>query len=238
MMETGVTFADRIHTWRDWGLKLVSVYIPMPEPKTQLVDIPGGDGKIDLTEISGRPAYHDREGIELTFDLMDESYREWLLRYSEFAREIHGRKVKMVLDDEPDHYYMARLNLDSQKTNPVFSEVVLSGTAEPFKYDLLSTGEPWLWDPFNFRTGVIRTIEEQAITANNKTITIRGAGIDNPPVFIVTQASNLKLTHEGRTYILKTGRNRFPAVRVGEQDVTLTFSGSGRLTVEYRGRYL
>lgn len=238
MMETGVTFADRIHTWRDWGLKLVSVYIPMPEPKTQLVDIPGGDGKIDLTEINGRPAYHDREGIELTFDLMDESYREWLLRYSEFAREIHGRKVKMVLDDEPDHYYMARLNLDSQKTNPVFSEVVLSGTAEPFKYDLLSTGEPWLWDPFNFRTGVIRTIEEQAITANNKTITIRGAGIDNPPVFIVTQASNLKLTHEGRTYILKTGRNRFPAVRVGEQDVTLTFSGSGRLTVEYRGRYL
>lgn len=238
MMETGVTFADRIHTWRDWGLKLVSVYIPMPEPKTQLVDIPGGDGKIDLTEISGRPAYHDREGIELTFDLMDESYREWLLRYSEFAREIHGKKIKMVLDDEPDHYYMVRLNLDSQKTNPVFSEVVLSGTAEPFKYDLLSTGEPWLWDPFNFRTGVIRTIEEQAITANNKTITIRGAGIDNPPVFIVTQASNLKLTHEGRTYILKTGRNRFPAVRVGEKDVTLTFSGSGRLTVEYRGRYL
>lgn len=237
-METGVTFADRIHTWRDWGLKLVSVYIPMPEPKTQLVDIPGGDGKIDLTEISGRPAYHDREGIELTFDLMDESYREWLLRYSEFAREIHGKKIKMVLDDEPDHYYMVRLNLDSQKTNPVFSEVVLSGTAEPFKYDLLSTGEPWLWDPFNFRTGVIRTIEEQAITANNKTITIRGAGIDNPPVFIVTQASNLKLTHEGRTYILKTGRNRFPAVRVGEKDVTLTFSGSGRLTVEYRGRYL
>lgn len=238
MMETGVTFADRIHTWRDWGLKLVSVYIPMPEPKTQLVDIPGGDGKIDLTEINGRPAYHDREGIELTFDLMDESYREWLLRYSEFAREIHGRKVKMVLDDEPDHYYMVRLNLDSQKTNPVFSEVVLSGTAEPFKYDLLSTGEPWLWDPFNFRTGVIRTIEEQAITANNKTITIRGAGIDNPPVFIVTQASNLKLTHEGRTYILKVGRNRFPAVRVGEQNVTLTFSGTGRLTVEYRGRYL
>ena len=104
MMEAGVTFADSIHTWRDWGLKLVSVHIPMPEPKTQLVDIPGGDGSIDLTEIGGRPAYNDRDGIELAFDLMDESYSEWLLRYSEFAREIHGKKVKMVLDDEPDHY--------------------------------------------------------------------------------------------------------------------------------------
>lgn len=237
-MEVGITFADKIHTARDWGLRLISIYIPMPDPKTQLIDIPGGDGSIDLTEINGRPAYNDREGLELVFDLMDESYSEWFIKYSEFAREIHGRKVKMVLDDEPDHYYMVRLNIDSQKTNPVFSEVVLSGTAEPFKYDLLSSAEPWLWDPFNFHTGVIRTIGEQVITSTNNKITILGAGIDNPPVFIVTQADNLGLTHKGRTYVLKVGRNRFPAVRVGEKDVTLTFSGTGRLTVEYRGRYL
>ena len=76
------------------------------------------------------------------------------------------------------------------------------------------------------------------ISGTNRTITILGAGIDNPPVFIVTEADNLKLTHEGRTYVLKVGRNRFPAVRVGEEDVTLTFSGTGKMSVEYRGRYL
>lgn len=238
MMEAGVTFADNIHTARDWGLKLISIYIPMPEPKAQQVDIPGGDGSIDLTEMNGRPAYYDREGIELVFDLMDESYKKWFLKYSEFAREVHGKKVKMVLDDEPNHYYMVRLNLDSKKTNPVFSEVVLSGTAEPFKYDLLSSAEPWLWDPFNFYSGVIRTIGEQVISSENKSITILGAGIDNPPVFIVSEANNLKLVHDGRTYVLKNGRNRFPAVRVGEKDVTLAFSGTGRVSVEYRGRYL
>ena len=42
-MSTGVTFDDRIHTERDWGLKLLSVYIPMPDPKTQILDISDRD---------------------------------------------------------------------------------------------------------------------------------------------------------------------------------------------------
>lgn len=237
-MSTGVTFDDRIHTERDWGLKLLSVYIPMPDPKTQILDIPGGDGSIDLTEINGRPAYNDRDGVELAFDFMDGSYENWFLKYSQFAAEVHGRKVKMVLDDDPDHYYMVRLKLDGKKSNPVYGQITFSGTAEPFKYDLTATNEPWLWDTFNFETGVIREIEKVEITAENNKVTIIGAGIDTPPVFVVSQADNLKLTYGGRTYTLKVGRNRFPAVRVGKEDVTLTFSGTGKFEVEYRGRYL
>ena len=144
----------------------------------------------------------------------------------------------MVLDDDPDHYYMVRLKLDGKKSNPVYGQITFSGTAEPFKYDLTATNEPWLWDTFNFETGVIREIEEVEITAENNKVTIIGAGIDTPPAFVVSQADNLKLTYGGRTYTLKVGRNRFPAVRVGKEDVTLTFSGTGKFEVEYRGRYL
>lgn len=238
-MGTGVTLDDRIHTSRDWGLKLISIYLPMPQPKTQLIDIPGGDGNIDLTEINmGRPAYKDRDGLELVFDLMDGDYATWFMKYSQFAAEVHGKKIKMVLDDDPGYYYMVRLELDGKKTNPVYGKITFTGTAEPFKYDLYSSAEDWLWDTFDFETGVIRELKDITINSANKTIEILGAGIDTAPVFVVTKANNLKLTHEGRTYTLKVGRNRFPAVRVGEQDVTLTFSGSGTLTVEYRGRYL
>lgn len=237
-MGSGITFAEKFHTERDWGLKLLSIYIPMPEPKRQLIDIPGGDGNIDLTEINGRPAYNDRAGLELVFDIMDGNYKNWFLKYSEFANEIHGKKIKMVLDDEPEHYYLVRLNLDGQKSNQVFGTLTLSGTADPFKYDHISSNEPWKWDPFNFCTGVIRNLMNLVISDTNNTITILGAGIDNSPVFIVSEVDNLKLTHLGRTYILKVGRNRFPAVRVGEQDVALKFSGNGKLSIEYRGRYL
>lgn len=237
-MGTGVTLDGRIHTERDWGLKLISIYLPMPSPKTQTIDIPGGDGSIDLSEINGRPTYKDREGVQLVFDLLDGDYTTWLMKYSEFAAEVHGRTIKMVLDDEPEHYYMVRLELNSEKTNPIYSKITLSGSAEPFKYDLLSSGEPWLWDIFNFQTGVIRTLMDVEITSTDRSVTILGAGIDNPPVFVVTEANNLQLIHGGRTYTLKVGRNRFPAVRVGKEDVTLTFSGTGKLSIEYRGRYL
>ena len=99
-------------------MRLISIYIPMPDPKIQTVDIPGGDGSIDLTEINGRPAYNDRDGLELVFDLMDGNYATWFMKYSQFAAEMHGRKVKMVLDDDPDHYYMVRLKIDREKDQP------------------------------------------------------------------------------------------------------------------------
>lgn len=237
-MGKGMMIDGHIHTEKDWGLKLISIYIPMPGIKTQIIDIPGGDGSIDLTDVNGRPMYKDRDGVEFVFDLLDGDYTTWLMKYSKFAAEIHGSKVKVVLDDEPEHYYMMRLELNSEKTNPVYSQITLSGTAEPFKYDLQSSGELWKWDTFNFYTGVIRQLVDVQITDSNREVKILAAEIDCPPVFIVTEANNLKLTHKGRTYTLKIGRNRFPAVRVGEDDVTLHFSGTGKLTVEYRGQYL
>lgn len=237
MTKSGITFADQWHTERDWNLHPVRIYISMPEVKEQVIDIPGGDGAIDLSEINGRPMYGMRT-VELEYHLRNVDNEKWNSIYSEIGAAITGKKVKMVLDDDPDHYYMARLKVDGEKTDYVNAELTFSGTAEPFKYDLVATNEPWLWDTFNFETGVIREIEEVEITAENNTVTIIGAGIDTPPVFVVSQADNLKLTYGGRTYTLKVGRNRFPAVRVGKEDVTLTFSGTGKFEVEYRGRYL
>ena len=237
MTKSGVTFADQWHTERDWNLHPVRIYISMPEAKEQVIDIPGGDETIDLSEINGRPMYGMRT-VELEYHLRNVDNEKWSLIYSEIGAVITGKKVKMVLDDDPDHYYMARLKVDGEKTDYVNAELTFTGTAEPFKYDLTATNEPWLWDTFNFETGVIREIEEVEITAENNKVTIIGAGIDTPPVFVVSQADNLKLTYGGRTYILKVGRNRFPAVRVGKEDVTLTFSGTGKFEVEYRGRYL
>ena len=172
------------------------------------------------------------DSIQPQAKFQDKTARQLLeIWLSEHNSQVEDKKkfyVGMVtVHDSNDSLY----RFTNQETTP-------KGTAEPFKYDLQSSSEPWLWDSFNFHTGVIRTLKDIAINSTNRTVKILGAGIDTPPVFIVTQADNLKLTHGGRTYTLKVGRNRFPAVRVGKEDITLTFSGTGKLTVEYRGRYL
>ena len=50
------------HTYRDWNLGWVGVTIDFPEAKTYLVDLPGGNGSIDLTTTltGGDVKYKDR----------------------------------------------------------------------------------------------------------------------------------------------------------------------------------
>lgn len=236
-MSAGITF-DTWHTSRDWGLKLVSYHIPMPEPKEKTVDVVGAHGVLDLTDTDGAVYYNRREGIEIIFDLEDGSAQVWIAKYSEIAAAIHGQKMKMILDDQPDYYYMVRLNLDSTKSEPVLSQFVLTGSAEPFKYDVTTSAEDWLWDPFNFHTGVIRVLKDIKITATNKSVKVAGGGISTAPIFQVKTSNSLKVTFGGKSYPLAVGRNRLPEIRVGKTDVTLNFTGTGELTIDYRGRYL
>ena len=45
----GVRFGD-YHSYNDFSLILTSKTIGTPTPKTETIDIPGGDGVLDLTE--------------------------------------------------------------------------------------------------------------------------------------------------------------------------------------------
>ena len=53
MDHTGIKIDDK-HTERDWGLRMISMVIPMPEPKTNYIDIPGADGSLDQMCIRDR----------------------------------------------------------------------------------------------------------------------------------------------------------------------------------------
>ena len=66
---TGIKFGE-YHSYEEWGLMLISITIGLPEPKTVLIDIPGGDGVLDLSEsLTGRMQYGTRK---LEFRLMQE----------------------------------------------------------------------------------------------------------------------------------------------------------------------
>lgn len=237
-MGAGVRF-DKYHSYDDWGLHLISMRIPMPEPKVYRVSIPGTDGSLDLSSIGGnRTTYNDREGLEFVFDLMDGSYSKWLTTYSQISNAIHGQKIQVTPDDDLGYYYVCRLNVDSQKSNPVLSQITLTGTADPYKYDVQTSIEDWLWDPFNFETGVIREVKDIQITASNKTAEIIGSGLDVVPIFAVSVSSNRALTYGGKSYPLPVGNTRLPEVRVGGTTKTLTFTGTGALSIDFRGRSL
>lgn len=229
---------DEKHT-SEFGLQMTAMYIPLPEPKTNLISVPGTSGSIDLSEIGGQVHYEERSGLSFEFVLLDGDYETFAQTSTEIAMWLHGKKIKVIPDNDLGYYYVCRMEVDLKKSNSVLSILTLTGTAEPFKYDLIASDEDWLWDPFDFETGVIREYMDLVIHDANRSITILGAGKPAVPEFIVTESSNLAVIYMGKSYnMFLPGTYRFPAIRIGEQDVTLQFSGTGRLSIRYRGAYL
>lgn len=239
-MGYGITFDDKYHTYKDWGLRLLSINIPSAPVKESLINIPGRNGSIDLTDFNGGPFYSDRDGIEIVFDLLDGSFSAWLTIVELISSVINGKKLKMVIDDEINRYYIVRLNVNTQKSDPIMSQITLTGKAEPFKNDIETTADSWLWDPFNFRTGIIQSFNNIAVN-NGETlnITIIGKGVGSVPKIFVSKAENLFVTFDDNSFLLCNGENYIPELKIrsGEK-AELKFTGTGIVTIDYRGVYL
>lgn len=236
--------ADYIkHTYTDFGLLMTALYIPEPEVKRQVVDIPFGSGSVDLTEAAGTIPYADRDGLSFEFFCIDEDPQAWATAVTALSMALHGRRLKMRSDYELDYYLVVRLHVDTQKSDKTHSKIVLSGVAEPFKYSMIASNEPWLWDPFNFHTGEIISTSDIVVNGTT-TITIPDGGFETSPTFIVTQAGAglgvIRPTTPPQTLLMPSaGTYRFPQIKAGgSEDTTITFVGNGRVSVAYRSRYL
>ena len=160
-MYHSIYFGEK-NTWDDWHLvPETRPVINPPDVKTSYVDIPGGDGSIDLTEaLSGYPSYNNREG-SIDFIVVNDMYyqvdthEEWYVIYSEIMNYLHGRKMYMILEDDRQYYYEGRFAVNEWKSDKNFSRITIDYNVEPYKWNLFSTIDDWLWDPFNFITGVI-----------------------------------------------------------------------------------
>lgn len=151
----GVTFGTK-HTFKDWGLipKSRPVISP-PVPKTLYVDIPGADGLLDLTQALTRDVKYENRTITFEFNVLDARNR-WSNIYSDILDYLQGQSMKIILDEDPTYYYIGRVQVNEWKSDKNTSIIAIEANVEPYKLAVVSTVEDWLWDPFNFETGVIQ----------------------------------------------------------------------------------
>lgn len=259
-LEYGLSFVDLDHnfdekksdgtyyrknTLSDFDLRMTELYIPEPKTKRSTIDIPFSSGSLDITEASGVTPYKDREGLEFKFFLNDPNPERWGVVIRNLSMYLHGKKLKMMTEYDQAYYYVVRLEVDAQKSNKKASTVVLKGTAEPFKYDIVASNEPWKWDPFSFVDGVIEVTLSDLKINGSKDVTIPAGGLPASPTFYVYQSTNLKVIYKDVAYSLNRDSSakayntfRFPQIKVGSEPVTLRFTGYGTISIEYRGRYL
>ena len=228
------------HTFDKWKLSITnSDYIGDPAMETNYLEVPGRDGNIDYSEaLTGRPVFKSRP-ITMQMAAVKERLR-WNSIVSEIRNCIHGRLVKVSFDDDKSHYWKGRIYVTGFDRDVKLGSFTLEmPDAEPYKYDLCSSQEDWLWDPFDFETDVIRYIGTLTIDSSY-VLTIPAGAMLTVPVINVTSITSDTLTvrsnSNNKTYTLSQGRNRFPDLLVcGSRDVNLTFTGSGTVKVDYRG---
>lgn len=161
---------DGKNTWDDWKILPTErpVFAP-PKPKTTYIDIPGGNGTLDLSESLTRyPIYNNRTG-SFTFRVMND-YGNWAERYSEIMEYLHGRSMKAVLEDDDQWFYQGRFSVEEWRSGDTWSEITIGYDVNPFKWSVFSTTDPWIWDPFNFDTGIIYEKTFKNIEINSSSI--------------------------------------------------------------------
>lgn len=237
---TGVQIGE-CHTFRDWELYLRSVEISLPQKKEYKIPLPAGNGELDFSDAltGGEPKFYNRP-INMNFEAVTERDSNLFLKASEIANIIHGRKEKIIFDDDKGFYYTGVCSVLFNRKNPMITSFSISVDAEPFKYEVNSSKDKWKWDDFNFFTGVIRELVDIEITEQNKTVKILGGIASQVPIIWVNRITEKPfiIVYKGREFDLKQGRNRFPYITVGKEDAVLTFKGKGNISIEYRGASL
>lgn len=206
---------DKYNTWYDWKLILTSKNIPLAEPKTKLIELDGMSGSLDLSEaLTGEVTYKDRI-ITATFwtDYSTRKDREKLLQT--IANAIHGRKVKIVEPDDPDHYFYGRVKMLAPVNNLAYAEFKIECTCEPWRYAI---------------NEVYRTV-----TASSEPITvvIRNKG-KRTLIPEITANDTVKLAYEGAEVTLTNGTYKVSDLKLKPGTNTITVSGNGSVTFKYR----
>lgn len=225
------------HTYDDWGLYVTNTdCIGEPKQYKKYIEIPGRNGLIDLSEtISGRPVYTSREIKIQVAGIRQKT--NWDSVLSAFRNEINGRVCRLIFDNDPGYYWYGRVEIkdfSSALTLGVFQIDVPE--ADPYKYSITASSEPWLWDPFNFETGIITYTGAVTISGSGTIDVPHGYMLTCPDIIVSNKTSGtFTVTYNSKTYSLDTGTNIIPAILVGgEQDVTLTFTGSAKVQLVYK----
>lgn len=144
-----------INTWDDWHLiPTEKPSIALPGYEANQFEIHGRAGSIDLADkiYDGTIVYSDRNG-NLQF-YIDHEKDDWLSIRQRIASTLHGKTVKMILEDDPGYYYEGEFYLTAIMPGASYSQLTIRYQLRPFRHYIYldsRLGNVY-WDPFNFET--------------------------------------------------------------------------------------
>ena len=208
----GIKFGNH-HSWDAFQLILAAKTIGTPSPKTETIDIPGGDGVLDFTDYFGDTKYGNRT-LSFEFSTMVIP-NDFMSLFSMVQNALHGRKLPIILDDDPEWYYVGRISVSEWKADRNIGKLTIDCDCEPYKYQISTT----------VVTKVISGTSSFNLPNSRKRVV---------PEVKVTSASGLTVTYgSGNVWNLASGSYLLPELELVEGNNQITVTGNGTITFTY-----
>ena len=206
----GITFGTT-HTFNDLGLILGKKEIGSPAVKENKVDIPGADGSLDMTEYHGEPKY---ENVKHKFEFSAAvPHDESLALFSRVKNALHGKKHRIILDDDPAFYYVGRCHVSSYTDEKGIGKLNIECDCEPYKYKLN-------------KTTVTRAVDgTQAITLTNGR---------KHAVPTITTTATMTIIFGSGSWTTSAGTFSIPELELVEGANTVEVTGTGNITFTWQ----
>lgn len=208
-MMNGISFGN-VHSYYDLNLVLSEVKIPPATVKTKFVDIPGGDGSVDLTEALGEVKYKDR-ACKFTFTVFPSDDFETKKR--EVSNLLSGKRYTITVDKDPEYYWLGRCSVDEYASDKNLHQIVVGATVSPYK--LRQTVTSVSVPP---GTNVTRTL-------------INGRKTTIPTITCTAQAT---VIFSGNTFTFNVGTHKDLDIALVEGANPVTVTSTGTVTFNYQ----
>ena len=206
----GVKF-DNLHTYNDFSLILSLKKIGVPQPKTELLEVPGADEMLDFTEFFGDVKFDNRKlGFEFT-TLVPQS--KFMTLFSRIQNALNGKRMKIVLDEDPDFYYSGRVSVKEWLADQSIGKITIECDCDPYKLKKDKT----------VVTNIV-SVEKTVVLSNLRKHVV--------PLF--KASAEMRIEFNGNSYSMSAGESRFPAIVLKEGETALKLKGNGMVTIEYQ----
>lgn len=209
----GVSFLG-FHSYSDFHLLLTAKEIGAPEVKRQTIDIAGADGELDFTDFFGEPKYLNVQH-RFTFETI-QARNEQLPQFADIKNKIHGKKGRIVLDDDPSFFYVGRCSVSKYTNEKGIGRITVECDCEPYKYKMDET----------VVTQAVDGVADVNLTNARKRAV--------PLVTIETDTSLNIVFQQSNIWDLASGTYTLPELELVEGENIVTVTGTGAIAFTWQ----
>lgn len=189
------------------------------EYQSNLVEVPGRDGPLDLSTAltDGEPRYGSRE-LEATLERSDGTRLEREDAINTMVNWLDGWRVNIQLPDDETHYITGRVHVVREYNDMAHAAVTVTATCDPWRYNVNETA-------------LHLTASETEQTA---LLTNKGRRSVVPLLEIAGDSPNVLLTMGTMSWALGSGTYLLPDMVVKSGGLEIKYRGTGELYFTYR----